>query len=123
MATGQVGFHNQKLVKRVYVEKRENVIVNRLNKTKVEKFPDLKAEKEEMEREVRKKERIAAQEQVSRRYTCSYAGGRPAGWAEVWKNYLILLLLTVVCVCLLEERGCSIGRREKAAEVAEGAYV
>lgn len=63
MATGQVGFHNQKLVKRVYVEKRENVIVNRLNKTKVEKFPDLKAEKEEMEREVRKKERIAAQEQ------------------------------------------------------------
>lgn len=97
MATGQVGFHNQKLVKRVYVEKRENVIVNRLNKTKGEKFPDLKAEKEEMEREVRKKERIAAQEQVSRRYTCFYAGGRMAGWAEVWKHCL-LFLLTDLCV-------------------------
>ncbi|EME88980.1 uncharacterized protein MYCFIDRAFT_76360 [Pseudocercospora fijiensis CIRAD86] len=62
MATGQVGFHNPKLVKKVYVEKRENAIVNRLNKTKVEKYPDLKAEKEERDREERKKERIAAQE-------------------------------------------------------------
>ncbi|EME49998.1 hypothetical protein DOTSEDRAFT_68755 [Dothistroma septosporum NZE10] len=63
MATGQVGFKNDKMVKRVYVEKRENVIVNRLNKTKVEKFPDLREEKAERERELRKVERIAAQEQ------------------------------------------------------------
>lgn len=114
MATGQVGFHNQKLVKRVYVEKRENVIVNRLNKTKVEKFPDLKAEKEEMEREVRKKERIAAQEQVSRRYTCSYAGGRPTGWAEVWENYLILLLLTGLCVSSRRKRMLDWQKRESS---------
>lgn len=114
MATGQVGFHNQKLVKRVYVEKRENVIVNRLNKTKVEKFPDLKAEKEEMEREVRKKERIAAQEQVSRRYTCFYAGGRMAGWAEVWKNYLILLLLTGLCVFSRRKRMLDWQKRESS---------
>lgn len=64
MATGQVGFKNDKMVKRVYVEKRENVIVNRLNKTKVEKFPDLREEKAEREKELRKVERIAAQEKV-----------------------------------------------------------
>ncbi|KAM3419392.1 hypothetical protein BST61_g5321 [Cercospora zeina] len=61
MATGQVGFHNNKLVKRVYVEKRENAIVNRLNKTKEEKYPDLRQEKADREHEERKKERIAAQ--------------------------------------------------------------
>lgn len=122
MATGQVGFHNQKLVKRVYVEKRENVIVNRLNKTKVEKFPDLKAEKEEMEREVRKKERIAAQEQVSRRYTY-FLRGRADGWLGRGVEKLSYLAFANWSVCLLEERGCSIGRRKKAAEVAEGAYV
>ena len=36
MATGQVGFKDNKKVKRVYVSARENAIVNRLNKTKVE---------------------------------------------------------------------------------------
>ena len=66
MATGQVGFKDNKMVRRVYVEKRENAVVNRLNKTKVEKFPDLRAEKVEREREDRRKERIAAQEKVSR---------------------------------------------------------
>ena len=48
----------------VYVEKRENAVVNRLNKTKEEKYPDLRAEREGREREDRKKERIAAQEKV-----------------------------------------------------------
>lgn len=65
MATGQVSFHDQKKVKRVYVEKRENVIVNRLNKTKVEKFPDLKQEKADRERELRKKDQKARQDRVS----------------------------------------------------------
>jgi len=65
MAMGQVGFKDNKLVRRVYVEKRENAIVNRLNKTKVEKYPDLRLEKAEMEKEVRRKDRIAAQEKVS----------------------------------------------------------
>lgn len=46
MDVGQVGFHNSKLVKIVRVEKRANDIVNRLNKTKVERTPDLKAERE-----------------------------------------------------------------------------
>ena len=64
MATGQVGFKDNKMVKRVYVEKRENVVVNRLNKTKVEKYPDLRAEREERDKEERKKERIKGQEKV-----------------------------------------------------------
>jgi hypothetical protein len=46
MDVGQVGFHNPKLVKTTRVEKRINEIVNRLNKTKVERTPDLKAERE-----------------------------------------------------------------------------
>eukprot|EP01018_Ginkgo_biloba_P012030 Gb_13377 [translate_table: standard] len=46
MDVGQVGFHNPKLVRTIKVEKRINEIVNRLNKTKVEQKPDLKAERE-----------------------------------------------------------------------------
>lgn len=46
MATGQVGFHSPKVVRRTRVEKRDNAIVNRLNKTRSEAFPDLAAEKE-----------------------------------------------------------------------------
>ncbi|GAA0147091.1 hypothetical protein LIER_36450 [Lithospermum erythrorhizon] len=46
MDVGQVGFHNQKMVRTVKVEKRMNDIINRLNKTKVERTPDLKAERE-----------------------------------------------------------------------------
>lgn len=67
MATGQVGFKDQKKVKRVYVAKRENPIVNRLNKTKVEKFPDFRQEKEDRAKELRKKDRsvIAARVRTS----------------------------------------------------------
>jgi len=64
MATGQVGFKDHKMVRRCYVEKRENVVVNRLNKTKVEKYPDLRQEKADRERDIRRKERIAAQDKV-----------------------------------------------------------
>ncbi|KAE8776986.1 coiled-coil domain-containing protein 25 [Hordeum vulgare] len=46
MDVGQVGFHNSKLVRTVQVEKRINEVINRLNKTKVERTPDLKAERE-----------------------------------------------------------------------------
>ncbi|PVV02248.1 hypothetical protein BB560_003303 [Smittium megazygosporum] len=40
MATGQVSFKSSKRVKKVFVKERINSVVNRLNKTKVEKFPD-----------------------------------------------------------------------------------
>lgn len=46
MDVGQVGFHNTRMVRVVIVEKRVNEIINRLNKTRVERRPDLKAEKD-----------------------------------------------------------------------------
>jgi hypothetical protein len=65
MAVGQVSFHNPKTVKKVHVKQRENPIVNRLNKTKVEKFPDLKTEKEDRDKELRQKERKTQMARVS----------------------------------------------------------
>jgi hypothetical protein len=52
-------------VKRILVPQRENPIVNRLNKTKVEKFPDLQMEREEKLKVMRKKEQTAKLERVS----------------------------------------------------------
>ncbi|KAF8458860.1 coiled-coil domain-containing protein 25 [Terfezia claveryi] len=57
MAVGQVAFKDSRKVKRVLVETRVNAIVNRLNKTKEEKHPDLAKEKEEMEKEKREEKR------------------------------------------------------------------
>lgn len=57
MATGQVSFHNPKLVRKVLVRERENSVVNRLNKTRIEKYPDLRAEKDEFLRKKRHDER------------------------------------------------------------------
>jgi len=45
MAVGQVSFHSDKKVKRVHVAKRENTIVNRLNKTKLEQEVDHEQER------------------------------------------------------------------------------
>jgi hypothetical protein len=53
MDVGQIGFHRQKDVKIVTVEKNVNEILNRLQKTKSERFPDLAAEKESRDREER----------------------------------------------------------------------
>lgn len=58
MATGQVSFHDQKMVKKVHVPARRNPIVNRLNKTREEKYPDLRAEKETEDAKKRKAERL-----------------------------------------------------------------
>lgn len=65
MAVGQVSFKDPRKVKRVLVVARENPIVNRLNKTKEEKHPDLKKEKDERERELRQREKQAQLERVS----------------------------------------------------------
>jgi hypothetical protein len=62
MATGQVSFHNPKSVKKAFVSVRQNPIVNRLNKTRVEKFPDLQAEKEEIMKKDRRNERKSREE-------------------------------------------------------------
>jgi hypothetical protein len=62
MATGQVSFHDPKLTKKILVPARQNPIVNRLNKTKTEKFPNLRNEKEEDLKQKRKAERLAVEE-------------------------------------------------------------
>ncbi|KAI8371405.1 uncharacterized protein BYT42DRAFT_580117 [Radiomyces spectabilis] len=67
METGQVTFHNQKKVKRVYVEKRENAIVNRLNKTKQEKYPDLmqeKVQRDKIDRKAARTDEFAEKEEA-----------------------------------------------------------
>jgi hypothetical protein len=66
MAVGQVSFKDQRKVKRILVPQRENAIVNRLNKTKVENTqPELSQEKEEHLRQNRKKDQAARLERVS----------------------------------------------------------
>ena len=63
MATGQVSFHDPKLVKKLHISARQNPIVNRLNKTKVEKFPDLREEREADLKDKRKVERLQREDQ------------------------------------------------------------
>lgn len=53
-------------VKIVAVEKKINEIINRLEKTKVERFPDLAAEKESRDREERNEKKAQLQEQKRR---------------------------------------------------------
>lgn len=65
MDVGQVSFKNTRLVKRIIVAARENPIVNRLNKTKTEvKQPDLKQEKDDHDKELRRKANAALQAKV-----------------------------------------------------------
>uniref|UniRef100_A0A2I3TMB9 Coiled-coil domain-containing protein 25 n=1 Tax=Pan troglodytes TaxID=9598 RepID=A0A2I3TMB9_PANTR len=66
MDVGQIGFHRQKDVKIVTVEKKVNEILNRLEKTKVERFPDLAAEKECRDREERNEKKAQIQEMKKR---------------------------------------------------------
>jgi len=63
MEVGQVGFHNDKEVLTCHVPKRINEIVNRLNKTKTEKKPDLRAEREERDRKEREKKHASLREE------------------------------------------------------------
>ena len=51
-------------VKKVKVEKRRNEIINRLNKTKQELFPDLREQREERDREDREVAKQHMREQV-----------------------------------------------------------
>lgn len=66
MEVGQVGFHNSKMVRTVKMEKRVNEIVNRLNKTKVERKPDLKAEREAINSAERAERKVQLREKKRR---------------------------------------------------------
>ena len=57
METGQVTFHKGAVVKRVLVKERSNAIINRLNKTRYEKSPDLEQERIEHQRLLRRAEK------------------------------------------------------------------
>lgn len=63
MDVGQVGFHRQKEVRTVKVERRINEVVNRLNKTKLEKKPDLRAEREERDKRERETQKARMKEE------------------------------------------------------------
>lgn len=55
MDVGQVSFTNDKQVKKVHTRTRQNAIVNRLNKTKKELYPDLEQERLDYEKQQRQK--------------------------------------------------------------------
>jgi len=67
MVEGQVSYHRPQNVRRLQVEKN-NTIVNRLNKTKVEKHPDLYQLQQDRQREIimEKKERRRAEEKAEK---------------------------------------------------------
>jgi len=63
MDAGQVGFKNERNVKKINVEKRINEIVNRLNKTKVvNQNVDLQAEREARDRKEREESKARDKE-------------------------------------------------------------
>lgn len=66
MDVGQVGFHRQKEVKTLKVDKKVNEILNRLNKTREDKKPDLRAEREERDRHEREGQKAKAREEKRR---------------------------------------------------------
>ncbi|XP_046403540.1 coiled-coil domain-containing protein 25 [Ischnura elegans] len=66
MEVGQVGFHKDREVRKIRVAKRSNEIVNRLNKTKTERQPDLRGEREERDRKERESERRLQREKRER---------------------------------------------------------
>ncbi|RCI15253.1 hypothetical protein L249_6694 [Ophiocordyceps polyrhachis-furcata BCC 54312] len=76
MEVGQVSYKDPREVKRVLVVHRENAIVNRLNKTKVEKKPDLQRERDDRLKELRRRDQ---EEQNQRRK-------EEARQAQEWKE-------------------------------------
>lgn len=58
MEVGQIGYHDRKQVHKVKVVK-DNSIVNRITKTKVEKFPNLSDLQQERQAQIRSKQKAA----------------------------------------------------------------
>ncbi|XP_065366685.1 coiled-coil domain-containing protein 25 [Calliphora vicina] len=68
MEAGQVAYHSEKAVKKIRVEKRRNDIVNRLNRTKTEEYPDLRQQREKrdsLERQAQKAQ-IRSQREIEK---------------------------------------------------------
>lgn len=62
MEVGQVGFHSQRKVSTIKVEKRLTDVVNRLNKTREEKYPNLQEQREQRDREDQAELRLQREE-------------------------------------------------------------
>lgn len=62
MDVGQIGFHRQKDVRSLTVERKASEQLRRLERTRVERFPDLAAERECRDREERGRRRAQLQE-------------------------------------------------------------
>ena len=65
MDTGTIGFYNTKLVHKKIGVSRDRLIVNRIEKTKVEANPDFKKEREERDaNELREKKKIFKEQKI-----------------------------------------------------------
>lgn len=65
MAVGQVGFHDDKLVRKVFVPKKIQEIVKRLEKTKVEKEHDFRTERSDYLAEQQRKEKHQRKQDIA----------------------------------------------------------
>lgn len=68
MEAGQVAYHNEKAVKKVRVERKRNEVINRLNRTKTEDYPDLRQQREKRDAQERLelKERVRSQKEIEK---------------------------------------------------------
>ncbi|KAF8058464.1 CCDC25 [Scenedesmus sp. PABB004] len=87
MEVGQVGFADERLRRYVKVARRSSDILNRLERTRTERSPDLKAEKEAYEALVRGKRR--AEERAAR--AADKAAKEEAKRAEELRSYKSLM--------------------------------
>lgn len=64
MATGQVSFHSDKLVKKYSVLEKDKDTLKRLEKTRIERFPDFEAERKARDDEERAKNKALSREKI-----------------------------------------------------------
>ena len=96
MAVGQVGFKDPRKVRRVLVPQRENPIVNRLNKTRVEVVaPDLRQEREDHLRQLRKKDQATVQARVSSTFS-TFRSPAPLPTIATYLRFSSFLLISSV---------------------------
>ena len=103
MAVGQVSFKDAKQVKKILVSARDNAIVNRLNKTRDERFPDLRQEKETRLKELRRRDHASQLERVSGKHV-----------SLAWSRRKLMVMR-----CLAKGGGQG-GSRAKGESLAEG---
>lgn len=94
MDTGQVSFHKSQNVRKILVKTRENVIINRLNKTKEVRQPDLEVEQREhvIQKQRTAKEHFMAtkrEEEKKAREQRALKEARDAGYSDFLTDEMI----------------------------------